>query len=80
VIDETGQVIGVISATDLLRFHGRDRDPINTKVWQMSSYRLICVSPADRISDVARLCLSTFLGPWRNEHGQPHIRSLLPAY
>jgi CBS domain-containing protein len=57
VIDETGQVIGVISATDLLRFHGRDRDPINTKAWQMSSYRPICVGPADAISDVARLML-----------------------
>jgi CBS domain-containing protein len=57
VIDETGQVIGVISSTDLLRFHRRERDPINTKAWQMSSYRPICAGPSDTISDVARQML-----------------------
>jgi CBS domain-containing protein len=57
VTSETGQVIGVISATDLLRFHGQERDPARTKAWQISTYRPLCVSPRETISEVARLMI-----------------------
>jgi CBS domain-containing protein len=55
VVDEGGQIIGVISASDLIRFHRRERDPINTKAWQASTYRPIVVEPSATIGEVAHL-------------------------
>jgi CBS domain-containing protein len=55
VVDEGSQIIGVISASDLMRFHKRERDPINTKAWQASSYRPIVVEQSATISEVANL-------------------------
>ncbi len=54
VIDDGGVLIGVVSKTDLVRFHLDKRDPVATPIWRMCTYRPITVSPETPIASVAR--------------------------
>jgi CBS domain-containing protein len=56
VIGDTGETVGVISASDLLRFHANKGDP-NTAAWRLCSYRPLSVSSDTSIAAVARLML-----------------------
>ena len=50
-----GEVVGVISASDLVAFHAQGRDPASTRAWQMCSYKPIVVDAAMPVSMVAAL-------------------------
>ncbi|VTU36349.1 putative manganese-dependent inorganic pyrophosphatase [Variovorax sp. PBS-H4] len=50
-----GEVAGVISASDLVAFHGQGRDPVATHAWQMCSYKPIVVDVATSLAQVAAL-------------------------
>ncbi len=53
VTNGEGQVIGVISASDLLKFHAEQRDPQAVRAWQLCTYRPIIVGPQAALADVA---------------------------
>jgi CBS domain-containing protein len=55
VLGDTGELIGVISVADLVRFHHDKRDAAHTAAWQLCTFRPITVGPATPIRDVARL-------------------------
>ena len=51
---EDHDILGVISASDLLQFQLSKRDPTSVRVWEICSYKPIEVSPDTPISEVAR--------------------------
>lgn len=56
VVEPTrGEVVGVISASDLVAFHAQGRDAAATRAWQMCSYKPIVVDAAMPVSMVAAL-------------------------
>ena len=58
VIGDTGELIGVISLADLVRFHHDKRDAARTAAWQLCTFRPITVSPDTAASDVASLMVT----------------------
>ena len=48
-------VVGVVSASDLVGFHAQGRDAAATRAWQMCSYKPIVVDAAMPVSMVAAL-------------------------
>lgn len=54
VVDEKGELLGVISDVDLRRFHVNKGDPV-TPAWRQCTYRPLSVSPDTTVSTVARL-------------------------
>ena len=54
VTNSAGQVIGVISATDLLRFHATRQDAAPIKAWQLCTYKPITVAPDTTLEELAR--------------------------
>ena len=55
VLEANGVVLGVISASDLLRFHADKKDPSKVCAWQLCTYAPITVGADATVSDVARL-------------------------
>jgi CBS domain-containing protein len=55
---DSGQVVGVISATDLLRFHATRRDIAAIKAWQLCTYKPITVAPDTTLEELARLMVA----------------------
>lgn len=54
VLDPDGAAIGVVSSTDLLKFHVQGRDPGAVPTWQLCSYRPLAVDLHTPVQDVAR--------------------------
>jgi signal-transduction protein with cAMP-binding, CBS, and nucleotidyltransferase domain len=50
-----GEVVGVISASDLVAFHAQGRDANTTRAWQMCSYKPIVVDTETPTARVAAL-------------------------
>ena len=61
---ESGAVVGIISARDLLRFHAEKKDAARLRAWEICSYKPVEVSPAATLSEVARLMVT---------HGIHHV-------
>ena len=57
VLESDRTIVGVISASDLLRFHAKGQDPTAVRAWQLCSYKPISVSPDTPVSEVARLMI-----------------------
>jgi CBS-domain-containing membrane protein len=57
VVDNTGTVIGVISAGDLLSFHAQQRDAQAVQAWQLCSYQPVVVGPQASLAEVAQQML-----------------------
>lgn len=58
VLDEGGSLVGVISASDLLAFHGRREDAAAVRAWQLCTYKPVSVAPEAPVEEVAALMLS----------------------
>ncbi|HJV80489.1 cyclic nucleotide-binding/CBS domain-containing protein [Noviherbaspirillum sp.] len=58
VYDSDGVVLGILTATDLLRFHASGRDAKTVKAWEICTYRPIEVAPDASIAEVAELMLA----------------------
>lgn len=54
VLGDRGEVIGVISGADLVRFHAQQGDPA-MPAWRECTYRPISVTASTPVGDVARL-------------------------
>ena len=54
-----GAVLGVISSSDLLRFHADDKQPSKVHAWQLCTYRPICVRPQASVGEVAQLMIDS---------------------
>ncbi len=48
-------VLGVVSASDLVRFRAQAEDPDSVRAWQLCTYKPISVTADTPISEVARL-------------------------
>ncbi|KQW37660.1 CBS domain-containing protein [Rhizobacter sp. Root404] len=57
VVDDQRNVVGVISATDLLQFHAQRRDPRDVPAWQLCTYKPIMADEATPLVQVARSML-----------------------
>ena len=57
VISEEGVVLGVISATDLLRQLASGADAAAKPAWQLCTYKPITVSPDATLKELARLMI-----------------------
>jgi CBS domain-containing protein len=57
VTNSAGQVIGVISATDLLRFHATGQEAAPVMAWQLCTYKPITVAPNITLEELARLMI-----------------------
>lgn len=55
VVNDDGEVVGGLSADELIRFQTNNPDATTTPVWRLCSYQPVCVGPQSTISDVARL-------------------------
>jgi CBS domain-containing protein len=58
VVESNGAAMGVISATDLLRFHADHKDAATTRAWQLCTYKPIAVASDAPIAEVARLMVA----------------------
>ena len=54
----SGQAVGVISATDLLRFHATGQDAAHIGAWQLCTYKPITVAPDTTLEELARLMIA----------------------
>ncbi len=59
VADKSGAALGVISSTDLLRFHADGKQATTVCAWQICTYKPITVSADTAVSEVARLMVDT---------------------
>ena len=59
VMDESGSVLGVISNTDLLRFHADQKDALVVCAWQICTYKPIMVRVDVPLGEVARLMVES---------------------
>ena len=57
-VSDSGQVVGVISATDLLRFHATRQDAAPVKAWQLCTYKPLTVAPDTTLEELARLMIA----------------------
>lgn len=55
VLEDSGAILGVISAADLLRLHAQGGDAEGVRAWQMCTYKPISVGPDADLADVAQL-------------------------
>jgi CBS domain-containing protein len=55
VVEPAGQVVGVISASDLLQWRARREDAVRMCAWQLCTYKPISVTADTPVSEVARL-------------------------
>ncbi len=55
VLESNGVVLGIISASDLLRFHADKKDPSKVCAWQLCTYKPITVRADATVGEVARL-------------------------
>lgn len=53
-----GEVIGVISAADLLQFHASGRDAAPIRAWHLCTYKPITVAPDTTLEELARLMIA----------------------
>jgi predicted transcriptional regulator len=58
VIDQRGDIIGVISDADLVRLRAREHDAGNVPAWQLCTYKPITVDASAPLPDVARQMVS----------------------
>jgi CBS domain-containing protein len=58
VVAGDGEVVGVISKTDLLRFHANSQDAVPMMAWQLCTYKPITVTADTTIEEVARLMIA----------------------
>ncbi|MDP2035552.1 MAG: CBS domain-containing protein [Polaromonas sp.] len=58
VVDQ-GNVLGVISSTDLLRQHAGGSAPPGARAWQLSTYKPVTVRPDASLGEVARLMVES---------------------
>ena len=58
VTTRDGEVIGVISAADVLQFHASGRDAAAIRAWQLCTYKPITVAPDATLEEVARLMVT----------------------
>jgi len=54
VLEDSGAILGVISAADLLRLHAGGGDAEGVRAWQMCTYKPISVGPDADLADVAQ--------------------------
>ena len=57
VYDGDGAILGIITATDLVKLHATGRDPNQIRAWEICTYRPIEVTPDTPIRKVAELML-----------------------
>lgn len=55
---DVGALIGIITASDLIKFQAMGKDPKTVKAWEICTYRPFEVAPDTPIGDVAELMLS----------------------
>ncbi|HJV88568.1 MAG TPA: CBS domain-containing protein [Noviherbaspirillum sp.] len=58
IYDDTGTVVGIVTSTDLLRFHASGKDPRSVKAWEICTYRPIEVPASATLAEVAETMLS----------------------
>ena len=58
VTTREGEVIGVISAADVLQFHASGRDAATIRAWQLCTYKPITVAPDTTLEELARLMMT----------------------
>ncbi|HZW13390.1 MAG TPA: CBS domain-containing protein [Noviherbaspirillum sp.] len=58
VYDADGAILGIITSTDLVKFHSTGKDPRNVKAWEICTYRPVEVRPDTPITEVADLMLT----------------------
>ena len=58
VYDTDGAIVGIITATDLLKFQGICKAPKDVKAWEICTYKPIEVTPGISIKTVAELMIS----------------------
>ena len=54
VLEDSGAILDVISAADLLRLHAGGGDAEGVRAWQMCTYKPISVGPDADLADVAQ--------------------------
>jgi signal-transduction protein with cAMP-binding, CBS, and nucleotidyltransferase domain len=54
VLEPQGEIIGVVSADDLVRFRAQGRDASTVPAWQLCTYKPITVDAGTPIPEVAR--------------------------
>ena len=57
VYDDGGGILGIITTTDLVRFHASGREAKSAKAWEICTYNPLHVAPDTPISKVAELML-----------------------
>jgi CBS domain-containing protein len=57
VTTEAGLVVGVLSATDLLRHLADGQDASPQKAWQLCTYKPIVIAPDATLKELARLMI-----------------------
>lgn len=57
VVDEVGEIFGIISVADILHLHAAKKNPRAVRAWELCTYKPIAVSPATSIGEVARLMI-----------------------
>lgn len=55
VYDDDGAILGIVTATDLVKFHAMGKDPKTVKAWEICTYRPVEVTPDTAIIEVAEL-------------------------
>lgn len=58
VYDTDGAILGIITATDLVKFHSVGKDPKSVKAWEICTYRPVEVTPDTPLEEVADLMLT----------------------
>ncbi|KIF83680.1 CBS domain-containing protein [Noviherbaspirillum autotrophicum] len=57
VYDGDGAILGIVTATDLVKLHAVGKDPKAVKAWEICTYRPVEVTPATPITEVAELMI-----------------------
>jgi signal-transduction protein with cAMP-binding, CBS, and nucleotidyltransferase domain len=55
VVDSQGVIFGIISASDLVRFHAAQKNPKAVRAWEIGTHKPIEVGPTALTGEVARL-------------------------
>jgi len=58
VYDTNGAILGIVTATDLLKFQKIGKSPKDMKAWEICSYKPAEVTPDNFIKEVAELMVS----------------------
>lgn len=57
VYDGDGAILGIVTATDLVKLHAMGKDPKTVKAWEICTYRPVEVTPDTSLAEVAELML-----------------------